>query len=124
MLSCEYCEIFKKKPNLKNIWERLLLDCQEAVVQWCSAKKVFLEISQNSQENTCARVSFFNKVAGVPATLLKKETLAQVFPCEFCKISKNTFFYRTPLVAAFNCAKAKDQILFILLITVQYTILH
>ena len=31
----------------------------EAVVQRCSAKKVFLEISQNSQENTCARVSFF-----------------------------------------------------------------
>ena len=26
----------------------------EAVVQRCSAKKVFLEISQNSQENTCA----------------------------------------------------------------------
>ena len=30
----------------------------EAVVQTCSVKKVFLEISQNSQENTCARVSF------------------------------------------------------------------
>ena len=30
----------------------------EAVVQWCSVKKVFLEISQNSQEDTCARVSF------------------------------------------------------------------
>ena len=27
-----------------------------------------------------------------PATLLKKEILAQVFPCEFCEISKNTFF--------------------------------
>ena len=26
-----------------------------------------------------------------PATLLKKETLAQVFSCEFCEISKNTF---------------------------------
>ena len=26
-------------------------------------KKMFLEISQNSQENTCARASFFNKVA-------------------------------------------------------------
>ena len=25
----------------------------------CSVKKVFLEISQNSQENTCARVSFW-----------------------------------------------------------------
>ena len=23
-----------------------------------------------------------------------------MFPCEFCEISKNTFFYRTPVVAA------------------------
>ena len=28
---------------------------------------------------------------------IKKETLAQVFSCEFCEISKNTFSYRTPL---------------------------
>ena len=27
------------------------------------------------------------------------QTLAQVFSCEFCKISKNTFFHRIPLVA-------------------------
>ena len=33
----------------------------ETVVQKCSVKKVFSEISQNSQENTCARVSFFIK---------------------------------------------------------------
>ena len=33
----------------------------EAVVQTCSVKKVFLEISQNLQENTCARVSFLIK---------------------------------------------------------------
>ena len=31
---------------------------------------------------------------------IKGETLAQVFSCEFCEISKNTFFYRAPLVAA------------------------
>ena len=31
----------------------------EAVAQRCSVKKVFLKISQNSQENTCARVSLF-----------------------------------------------------------------
>ena len=30
----------------------------KAVVQRCSVKKVFLKISQNSQENNCARVSF------------------------------------------------------------------
>ena len=28
----------------------------------CSIKKVFLEVSQNSQENTCARVSFLIKL--------------------------------------------------------------
>ena len=36
---------------------------------------------------------FFNKVSGLrSATLNKKETPAQVFSCEFCEISKNTFF--------------------------------
>ena len=30
--------------------------------------------------------------------LYKKKTLAQLFSCEFFKISKNTFSYRTPLV--------------------------
>ena len=35
---------------------------------------------------------FLKKVAGLrPATLFKK-ALAQVFSCEFCEISKNTFF--------------------------------
>ena len=34
----------------------------EAVVWRCSVKKVFLKISQNSQENTCARVSFLIKL--------------------------------------------------------------
>ena len=30
---------------------------------------------------------------------IKKETLTQVFSCEFCDIDKNTFYYRIPLVA-------------------------
>ena len=34
----------------------------EAVAQRCSVKKMFLEISQNSQENTCARPSFLIKL--------------------------------------------------------------
>ena len=36
----------------------------EAATKGALWKEVFLEISQNSQENTCARVSF-NKVAGL-----------------------------------------------------------
>ena len=50
----------------------------EAVAQRCFIKKGFLEFSQSSQENNCAKDSFFNKFAGA-ATLLKKETLAQGF---------------------------------------------
>ena len=37
----------------------------EAVVRRCSVEKVFLENSQNSQENTCAREPSFTKVAGL-----------------------------------------------------------
>ena len=48
-----------------------------------SKKKVFLAISQNSQENACARVSFL------------KEILAQVFSCEFCEVSTNIFLQNT-----------------------------
>ena len=33
----------------------------EAVTGGVSIKKVFLKVSQNSQENTCARVSFLIK---------------------------------------------------------------
>ena len=63
-------------------------------------KKVLLKISQSSQENTCVRDSFLAKLETSACNFIKKETLAQVFSCEFCKISKNTFFYRTLLVAA------------------------
>ena len=63
-------------------------------------EKLFLEISQNSQENTCARVPFLIKLQA--AALLKKGLWYRVFYCEFCEISKNTFSYRTFLVAASN----------------------
>ena len=33
-----------------------------AVIQRCSVKKVFLNILQNSQEDSCARVSFLIKL--------------------------------------------------------------
>ena len=129
----------------------------EAVVRGCSVKKVFLKLSQNSQENTCVRASFLIQLqAGVwqryfPVNFAKflwtpflqntsgrlllhqflstevafdsskcsrsqmffrpeglqlywKETATQVFSCEYCKIFKKSFFYRTPLVAAFSVA--------------------
>ena len=58
----------------------------EAVV--CSVKKVFLKISQNSQQSNCARVSFFNKVS----SLTSGEPLAQVLSCKFCEIFQKQIF--------------------------------
>ena len=52
---------------------------------------VFWNFAKFTGKQQC-QSTFFNKKL--------KETLAQVYFVEFCEISKNTFFYRTPLVAA------------------------
>ena len=62
----------------------------EAVTRGCSVKKVFLKVSQNSQKNTCARVSFLIKLQ-TSGNFIKKEILAQVFPYEIWEIFMNTF---------------------------------
>ena len=54
--------------------------------------KVFIEILQNSQENTLVRVCFLIKLQASVYNFIKNKTLVQVFFCEFCEISKNTFF--------------------------------
>ena len=85
----------------------------------CSVRKgVLRNFAKFTGKHLCQSL-FFNKVADLRPeayNFIKKETLAQVFPCEFCEISKknfftehlpatasdlkNTSFYRTPLVAA------------------------
>ena len=51
--------------------------------------------------------AFPSNVAG----LIEKETLAQVFSCEFCQISKNSFSYRTPPMAASDTGIFKFSLL-------------
>ena len=63
------------------------------------SKKVFVEILQNSQENTCARDSFLIKLQA-SATLLKKSLWQRCFPVNLAKFLRTHLFYRTPLVAA------------------------
>ena len=74
----------------------------EAVVQRCSVKKLLLEISQKSQKNTCARVSFLIKLQAWLATLLKKRLWQRCLPVNFTEFLRTTFSYRTPPVAAFG----------------------
>ena len=53
----------KQYVSSRTTWTQLLTrKKREAVVHRCSVKKVFLEISQNSQENTSARVYFLIKL--------------------------------------------------------------
>ena len=55
----------------------------------CSVRKgVIRNFAKFTGKHLCQSL-FFNKVAG---HVIKKEILAQAFSCEFCKISKNTFF--------------------------------
>ena len=54
-------------------------------------EQVFWKHAANLQENILLK------------HFIKKETLAQVFSCEFSEISENTFSYRTPPVAASTC---------------------
>ena len=63
-------------------------------------KKVILRNFKKFTGKHLCQSLFFNKVAGSTYNFIKKETLEQVFSCEFCEISKNTFFCRAPPVAA------------------------
>ena len=71
-MSVELLPIFFRKPITRNT--------PEAVVQRCSVKKVFLQFSQNSQENTYGRISFLIKLQAsskFQANFIKKPTSAE-----------------------------------------------
>ena len=88
----------------KNHWCRILVllsmenDLSRSSYRSCSVKKVFLEVSRNSQENTCPE-SLFNKVnnnKGLrPATLLKKRLFHRCFPVNFAKFLRTPFLQNT-----------------------------
>ena len=56
--------LFFNKVLVKMLAFIMFLLGSEAVVHRCFVKKLFLDILQNSHENTCVTVSFFKIVAG------------------------------------------------------------
>ena len=94
------CDLTQALIIVENLWE-ITCDvflCTEAVTWRCSVENLSLKILQNSQENTCARISFLISWWPEAGSFIKKESLAQVFSYEFCEMFKKTFFYRTPTV--------------------------
>ena len=85
------------------IIDYIIITFSEAVVRKCSVKKVFLEISQSSQENTCA----WHYTRPYVCNFIKNEALAQVFSCELRELFKNRFLYRTPLAAGYTFFHSK-----------------
>ena len=69
-----------QKISCKRKFKKLL---SEALTQRCSVKKMFSEISQNSQGNTCVRLT--------PGTLLKKRLCHRCFPVNFAKLLRTPF---------------------------------
>ena len=104
-------------PHLCHIiWKKMassiFIIMWEAAVQRCFVKKVFLEISQSSQENTYSRVSFLITLQASlstplkttesiwskerPEALLKKRLWHRCFPVNFVKFLRTPFLQNTP----------------------------
>ena len=87
--------IWQKKTFTLNSFLAMKLSHRRCFVK----KGVLKNFAKLTGKHLCQSL-FLNKVAGRACNFIKKETLAQVFSCEFSETSKNTFFYRTPLVAS------------------------
>ena len=78
--------LFKKRCYWLPLQRRRSWHVSGSNHQRFSIKKVFLKVSQKSQKNTRAGVSFFNKIAGVsPATLLKRDSSTGYFLQKFLR---------------------------------------
>ena len=91
-----YCQIAwtnggKPKQEKNDKFIKILL-----LMSRSSCPEVFLEISQNLEENNSARISFLTELQALACNFIEKETLTQAFSCEFSEISKTTFSHRTP----------------------------
>ena len=72
-----------------------------AVVQRCSVIEVFLEISQNSQENSCARVSFLN--------FIKRRLSHRCFPVNFANFLRPHSFLQNTSGGCFCIQPSRVQ---------------
>ena len=90
------------RPRAKNSIQVDIYTRERGSQQRCFIKKgVLKNFTKFTGKRLCQSI-FFNKVIKKFLKFIKKETLAQVFSCEFCEIFKNTFLQNTsgPLLLA------------------------
>ena len=84
--ACNFIKKIQRKKNSKEFPEE---STDTLMKHWFTTRNIYPSRSTlNLKWLTASACNF-----------IRKETLTQVFSCGFCEISKNTFFYRTPLVA-------------------------
>ena len=73
-------------------------------------KGVLKNLAKFTGKHLCQSL-FFNKVTGCETyNFIKKEDLAQVFPCELAKFLRIAFFYRTIPGAAFHVTNVTSRL--------------
>ena len=81
--------ILKNNCRVAALWKVIQGQCFLSSHRTYSVAKVVLRnFAKFTGEHLCQNL-FFNKVADLQ--LYQKETLAQVFSCDFCEVSKNMF---------------------------------
>ena len=72
-LNCQNCVSFRSScwKNFLTVAFQYEIFLAEAAIRR-SVRKVFLKISQNSQENTCARISFLRQLQAKACNIIKK----------------------------------------------------
>ena len=80
--------------------------CSSPLANFLNVAYIFMQVMRNAKQsfadvfqNRCSQ-KFHKKKISQENTYV--ETPTQMFSCEICKIFNNTFFYRTPPVAAFG----------------------
>ena len=97
-----------------NYYARNYRQGSETATRRCFSKQVFLKKLRKIQRKAPVLKSLFNKVTGL------QETPKKVFPCEYCKISRNTFLikhFQTTPFERFQISISKAQQSFIQLVT-------
>ena len=91
-------EVSKKFKKVTNSFGWLIYSIvTEAATRGVLWKNMFLEISQNSQENTCARVSFLIKLPASGLQLYSKSEFGTgiCLPVNFAKFLRKPFWQNT-----------------------------
>ena len=101
MFPCEFCDMFKDTFSNEHL-QWLLLE----VAKWLLINPFHATFKNSRPVVFCKKVvlrnfaKFTGKHLCQSLFLLKKGLWHRCFPVKFCKISKTTFSYRRPLVAA------------------------